>query len=736
MYQEGGEYQPAAAVETADDNKKRVKILQKLHEFGIVRESEMGNVWDLEGLRRVEFKHKGGKEGFPTVFFHQRPITRGEFFYLLRNEVGVSQDDYAEARVKGRPPCLKKIFYSPPDKKAALDAEKIRQDDSYLGIWDLGGGGGGRRQTDWSEEIELASGEKIGTDELFLSRKIYHDWQGRRGEGGKLMVKDDGRAREFSATWFAEKSGFRGAGNGWDAPVRYLVERCPNLLRFGLLNLGDMKAVGSSSELYRETRPIAPNGMVRIGGAGYCLLSFLDCDARKNPAMEGRFKIIKLTDDLAGVVTEGQNGSGITHLFRLKTMEDKEAKIVEIKRRRPDLAESKERGGGEKVKWGAYITFGKGELDFWPVLAPDLAKEIFAKYIELVKAAESVSGQATKFFQGGRGVQEADLNKAALDVLKRAAALLADYAKKQSGEPELWRQLDRMREDMVIFSSIFKTLFKGKEAVDFSEIRGLDLERITLRDLQGAGAAGVETMEEMARVHAVNREDQGEAGEASAEKFRKFLRSGADSQFYILRKNGKLAAFIRFDALADKPGRKYAAALNVDPAYRGSAIGQAMYFTIFEEEAKKAVLEFVVYPANEVGTMYVESGSILTGVDKSGHYFTGERNIARRSNLRGAEMDRQELEGIFSRQREENILALLKRGEEAVVRCFDMSVENEVRQAMDTMALCVRNGYVCSRYFYADPKNKNIRYFVFEREKAAEAKDEAEDEGGGYRKAA
>lgn len=808
--------------ERTDDDKKREKILRKLREFGVTRDSEAGEVWDLERLKQLDFKHKGGKET-PAIFFRRRPIAKGEFFRLLRDHVGVSREDCEAARRRGEEPRQKKIFYSPPDKEAALDAEKIRQDDSYLGIWDLGVG---RRQTDWSEEIELASGEKMGTDELFLSRKIYRDFQGRRGQDGKLTVRDeDGGEREFSATYFAERTGFRGAGTGWDAPVRYLTEECPNLLDAGLLNLSDVRATAESSGgLYREARPIADNGTTYLDGAQYSLLSYFDCDARKKPEIKGRFKVIKLTKDLAGVITEKYGGPEITHLFKLKTKEEKAAKAAGVKDRRPDLAEKS--GRGEKVIWSAYIVFGKGEIDFWPVSAgaenkimpgesaeqyadrlrplvkdfrlldelsgdlskiglglhsslswreqqwlaasvnetmgskprvisgakkygvnflkaflsselsvsngrsvldlaekarPAVAEKVFAKYAELIKTVESLSEQAAEFFKDKRGIQEADLNRVAFEMLKRAAALLANFARKQGDERELLRQLDRVEGDVVIFSSIFKTLFKGKEAVDFSEIRGLDLERVSLRELQAGGAQGAETMEAMARMHVVNREDQGEAGRTSAEKFRKFLASGAESDFYVLRRNGNLTAFIRFDVLADKPGHKYAASFNVDPAYRGSAIGQAMWRAIFEKEARGAVLEYTVYPPNEVGTMYVESGSVLTGVDGSGHYFTAECDSARQSRLRAPAMGREELADIFERQRGDGASALSRRGEGIIVRRFDMGAAAEVRQAMDAVSLLGRNGYVCSRYFYTNPKNKNIRYFVFEKEKTAEA---------------
>jgi hypothetical protein len=90
--------------------------------------------------------------------------------------------------------------------------------------------------------------------------------------------------------------------------------------------------------------------------------------------------------------------------------------------------------------------------------------------------------------------------------------------------------------------------------------------------------------------------------------------SSEETEWSILKRNGRILAFGRFDRLAD--GSLYAGSFNVSSEYRGASIGDALFQHTYDEKAKNCVIYANVYPNMDVASAYVEKyGFVIADVE-------------------------------------------------------------------------------------------------------------------------
>lgn len=367
---------------------------------------------------------------------------------------------------------------------------------------------------------------------------------------------------------------------------------------------------------------------------------------------------------------------------------------------------------------------GKIVIELAEQLPPDTARAIFARYSELVTATEQVERYLEETFKRDSTATPADREAIAERLLRRGKDLLVHFAGQSKASDAIQtgvvlKELDHFRTDVLLFVSAFKVLFKDKGEVNFSDVKGLELETKTLNDLRNTDDSTQALVEQMVAVHAQNRLDQGEAGKASAKKLKELLHSGkADTQFYILKKDGKLLSFLRFDDIPERPRHKYFASFNVARHYQGGGIGEAMYFTILEREIKEnpgTVFEFIFYTKSDAGNLYVNAGSIITGLDASREYFTAERSVARSKDLRSIKMPQKDLVDLRNRQQGATVTELIAQREPVVVKTFAVKEDDDaVKTIVEQLTAA---GYVGARFFYENVAVKTKRSYVFELEK-------------------
>jgi ribosomal protein S18 acetylase RimI-like enzyme len=360
---------------------------------------------------------------------------------------------------------------------------------------------------------------------------------------------------------------------------------------------------------------------------------------------------------------------------------------------------------------------------------------IFEKYADVTKVANDADKKIQDFFADEFGAGElSDTASVTEEIMKRAGRILTEYAQKSQQKDTSIKnfvdELDEIKEDIITFSSIFKTAFKGKEQVGFEEVRGLDFSTTNMRDLSQ------EERGEMLKISRANWLPRGAAGRGVYEEFRETLDDKKrDVEFYVLKKDGKIVSFLRFEPILGKhgktvPGHKYAGSFNVDPQYRGSAIGEAMLVNALDKEAEKSILEATVSPKIAVGTDYVEKRgfsitNVLPNYENSGETFF-EITLDKEGNtffhtkddrLYPKERLRDMYQSYFADKTVKDIVGTKEDiPPDVIVQSFD--VDRELPELLDSTEFLIRSGYVGTRYF-ADAKNRNQRYYVFERDKRA-----------------
>jgi len=331
--------------------------------------------------------------------------------------------------------------------------------------------------------------------------------------------------------------------------------------------------------------------------------------------------------------------------------------------------------------------------------AEEQVKEIFKRFAEIAELAQTqVDALRKEFFAEGK---EVSIEFEALEenLLSRAKQLLTDASEKNPDK--LFASLRKYNKDVVLFTTMFRTIFKGQEEVNFSELRGLEFGSVLPQDVSA------EDQKEMYEIFDENWSDQ---DAIAAKKFRGDLQRGLDphnknTHFYVLKKDGNVSAFIRFDHRDDlEPGAYYAGSLNISPELRSSAIGRVFMENTLDKEAEKHTLYAHVVPDAEVGTRYVEDGLVITGVDEVTVDNLKTVELAIRKDERKNPSYRARQEGVTNEK-------LLKGVEGVRVERFDYTEEKDA--FLDTIRTANKRGEVVTRY-WVDPENKDVRYLAIE----------------------
>lgn len=357
--------------------------------------------------------------------------------------------------------------------------------------------------------------------------------------------------------------------------------------------------------------------------------------------------------------------------------------------------------------------FGDAILDIAKKLDPASAEAVFAKYCEIVDATERTTEELLSEFyvtENGRAIDRGKVNE---EILVRAKEVLALCAKElqDAGEnpvtgADILRKLSSVQKDTILFAGLFKTLAKGKD-VDFRELRGVTFEQKRPVDMgETEKKEMTDILKENWRAQKASVADWVEAG---FEK--KIAASNTDTRFYVLKKDHRVMAFMRFDERPDLGANTlYAGSLNVSPMLRGSALGEAVLRSTVDEEAKQHVIYADFFPEISAGTMYIEQmGWVVTGVeevqvDAKGtreQRFVMVRDDERNASLRTRSMAKSDL-----------IRMADGRGRDGI-QVIRFEFPGQVDRFTDEVKRATQSGHGMTRYF-SDDSASRVRYAVFE----------------------
>lgn len=333
-------------------------------------------------------------------------------------------------------------------------------------------------------------------------------------------------------------------------------------------------------------------------------------------------------------------------------------------------------------------------------------------YNKLTSAIDSVEYEAKIFFTTVE--KKVDTRKVVQEFVKRGADIFQRSLKKHESAVT---EFESVRADVMMFASIFKTAVKSGEVHELSEVNGLDMQAWQQEDLTQTDK------DSMIGIAAGNWIVRGAVGEQVVAGLREKLQQSDASEWYILKKEGEIVSFVRFENLKSDDGRlhEYAGSFNVHPQYRGSAVGETMIREALNKEADRAVLHATMDPRIDVGVRYVEdTGFFVMGVAdnylgsaESFFEITCDRSAHKKFQTRSWSIDKI----IQLGRTAESIESQIAR-EEIVVLNITRNAGEEIA-FVEGARTALRAGYVGTRYI-ADPNNEATRYMVFEKLLTAE----------------
>jgi N-acetylglutamate synthase-like GNAT family acetyltransferase len=321
------------------------------------------------------------------------------------------------------------------------------------------------------------------------------------------------------------------------------------------------------------------------------------------------------------------------------------------------------------------------------------AKKIFDAYARIADAAEKTAEElAQEFF--AKDQQAINQGKVSDLLLARAKGFLQEVSREQD-EKTVLDQLEQTKAEMLLFAAIFRTAFKGKkEPVSFEAIRGLELRSVSPDQISE------EEKNEMLAIAKANWARLPTMIDIVTGSLKeKLAKENAQSRFYLLKKDKDLVAFCRFDDLPD--GTRYAGSLNINPAVRGSAIGETMLRSVLDQEAQGHVIRAHVFPDSEVAMHYVEkSGFVISGIDD-----LPQKDGSMEYNFELLRDD--QANGRYQTRRPDS-----------VVKTTTYDLASERQKMIHDIRVATGQGQVVTRFF-GDPVHPSLRHLAFEKRQEA-----------------
>ncbi len=319
------------------------------------------------------------------------------------------------------------------------------------------------------------------------------------------------------------------------------------------------------------------------------------------------------------------------------------------------------------------------------IFPPELARRVFLKYREIMSAVDKVSQYLSKEY--GEGGEQKDLiSKVTRTILSRAKTFLMECANVEpdaellkiaretiqksiaAGEVELSdpdavierfarglqveaieERLERISGETLLFASTLKAMKAEGVAVELEELGGVEFS------ITRAGELERQDLHLMRRIYERNYMDSTVPSEFREAILSKFDADISDSKnpprFYILRHSGQIVAFCSFKLVEywNKTGYhnyQHFSAVNVDPEYRGSKIGDAMLDQALVSETEYGgEIRAECTATAEIAMNYVERGFVATEelFFKGVHGLNIERDDSHNFKYRGKKMSREEI---------------------------------------------------------------------------------------------
>jgi len=237
-------------------------------------------------------------------------------------------------------------------------------------------------------------------------------------------------------------------------------------------------------------------------------------------------------------------------------------------------------------------------------------------YASAISSLDSIEEIITSLIADNRMIRDDMPVQVAKEIgLRAGRELMKQLYTRQEHDQNYYdaKRMEKLNKEAVAFAGVFKTLAKGNDKIDFAQIVGLDMR---VFDPEALGEKERQELERgMEQIVAANWEKQdSQAAQKVIEGFKEHLKEPG-VEFDVLKKDGKVIAFVGYTPDPENPGHAAAHSFNVDPKYRGAAIGEAMMVNSLKRAAEKWTLHATAHPSIPIGTRYVDDiGFSFTGV--------------------------------------------------------------------------------------------------------------------------
>jgi hypothetical protein len=347
-------------------------------------------------------------------------------------------------------------------------------------------------------------------------------------------------------------------------------------------------------------------------------------------------------------------------------------------------------------------------------LDPDAAKKLFGKYNEIAVAVENVRNYLDENFQRGKQLDEKFTEEVARNLLHRGNELLGEFAGRIDEGTDispLLEKLETTKTEVMLFTSTFKALHRstGTDQIDLRDLNLAQFNVISGPDLKKQK----KVVDDMRSIYQNNYRDRTEYpqefSDALLNSFDTSLED-PDTRFYLLKHQGRVAAFCRFDHnyRDGKLDAIYFGSFNTSPAYWRGKVGETMIEQALTEELSFGVpIMADCSPMAPIAKKYIELGFVATRE----HSYKGAKGLAielspeTNSQLTSKNLATDEIIKDAASKKE--------LGNGAILSVYPAKTQPDFS--------LLRQGYVLARYF----EYQDETYCVFERIKHVLAIEEA-----------
>lgn len=259
------------------------------------------------------------------------------------------------------------------------------------------------------------------------------------------------------------------------------------------------------------------------------------------------------------------------------------------------------------------MQYSEAILKLAETLDEKTADAVFSKYEEIAAVSEQVRQYIAQTFPG----QEHQVNDVVRSLLHRGNELLRAWAESavQTTSQDMLQELEHIKTEILLFASTFKVVSE-QQKLDLAEVARTSLE------IKDSASLTEDEKRDMDRIFSDNRKGYSPAlFKETREDFQAALHASG-KEFQILRVEGIIVAYIRFDQLEN--GNLYAGSLNVRPEVKGSAIGSAMLRATLDKKAEERNIEAVVYSKNPMLKHYTSDFGFQIAGELPDYHGTGE----------------------------------------------------------------------------------------------------------------